>query len=243
MGKNIHSGHRDRMRARFDEVGFKGWSDHEILEYMLYGILPRVNTNPIAHRLLSANGNSIVRLLKNSEDNADFLTSIRDVNEKTVIYLRSLKAFIEYYRDRQIKEKSVVLTVDNMESFIRTIDFPDDREDMVMLCLTGNLRLKCIARVTEQSGADFATADIDKLIQIAVRSKADNMILVHNHPSGNGEISPEDVNTTMHVQKMLEAFDLFLVDHFIVCGDDVISIKMDHGEKMLNKLKGGHSNE
>ena len=242
MKKNIHAGHRDRMRERFDEVGFRGWSDHEILEYMLYGIQPRVNTNPIAHRLLSANGNSIVRLLKNSEDSAEFLTSIRGVNYKTVAHLRSLKAFIEYYRDKQIKEEPVILTADNMEDYIRTIDFPEDREDMIVLCLTGNLRLKCIANVAEYSGADFATADINRIIQVALSTKAENLILVHNHPSGTGEISPEDINTTIHIQNVLDKYELFLVDHFIVCGDEVISIKIDHEEKMLNILKGGHSN-
>lgn len=231
--KNIHSGHRDRMRARFDEVGFKGWSDHEILEYMLYGILPRRNTNPIAHRLLNSSGNSIVKLLKNSEDNMEFLTSIRDVNDKTVIYLRSLKAFIEYYRDRQIHDTRIVLTDDNVIDFIRTIEFPDNKEDMVALCLTGNMQLKCIARVTDMSGSDFATADIDKLVRVAARSGTDNMILVHNHPSGAGKVSPEDVNTTLRVQNILDAYGIYLIDHFIVCDNEVISIKMARAEEFI----------
>ena len=238
--KNIHSGHRDRMRARFAEGGVSGWSDHEILEYMLYGILPRRNTNTIAHRLLNSSGNSIVRLLKNSEENAELLTSIRDVNEKTVIYLRSLKAFIEYYRDKQIRETRLVLTDDNIFDFIRTIDFPDDKEDMVALCLTGNMLLKCVARVTDMSGSDFATTDIDKLVKVATRAKTDNMILVHNHPSGAGEVSPEDVNTTMRVQKILDTYGMYLIDHFIVCGNEVISIKLAQAE---NLLRGGNKNE
>ena len=47
-----HGGHRERMRKRFKESGnFKGFSEHEILEMLLFYIVPRKNTNDIAHEL------------------------------------------------------------------------------------------------------------------------------------------------------------------------------------------------
>lgn len=48
-----HDGHRERMRKRFKESGnFKGFSEHEILEMLLFYIVPRKNTNDIAHELI-----------------------------------------------------------------------------------------------------------------------------------------------------------------------------------------------
>ena len=48
-----HGGHRERMRKRFKESGnFKGFSEHEILEMLLFYIVPRKNTNDIAHELI-----------------------------------------------------------------------------------------------------------------------------------------------------------------------------------------------
>ena len=44
------------MRAKFERNGFEDFAEHEILEYMLFDALPRVNTNDIAHRLLDKFG-------------------------------------------------------------------------------------------------------------------------------------------------------------------------------------------
>ena len=39
--ENIHGGHRDRMRSRYLQEGPDGFADHELLEMLLYGCIPR----------------------------------------------------------------------------------------------------------------------------------------------------------------------------------------------------------
>lgn len=51
-----HTGHRQRMRERFKKVGLDGFAIHEILEMLLFPAISRINTNPIAHRLLNTYG-------------------------------------------------------------------------------------------------------------------------------------------------------------------------------------------
>ena len=41
MNGNIHKGHRERIRERYLQEGPDGFADHEILEMLLYGIIPR----------------------------------------------------------------------------------------------------------------------------------------------------------------------------------------------------------
>ena len=52
----IHDGHRKRLRQRFAQQGADGFQDHELLEYLLQFSLPRVDTNPLAHRLMDRFG-------------------------------------------------------------------------------------------------------------------------------------------------------------------------------------------
>ena len=52
----IHSGHRERMKQRFRETGFDGFSDVNALELLLFYAIPRQDTNPIAHALLDRFG-------------------------------------------------------------------------------------------------------------------------------------------------------------------------------------------
>ena len=44
--KNVHSGHRDRMRAKLLKRGIDAFDDHEILEFLLFYVNKRKNTNP-----------------------------------------------------------------------------------------------------------------------------------------------------------------------------------------------------
>lgn len=227
------------MRDKFKEVGFKGWSDYEILEYMLYSTYRQKDTNPIAHRLLMSSNNSIVKLLKNAED-MDLANIVSGVGETTALYLRSLKSFIDYYCDKKITDEPLEIGENNVEAFIKSLNFPDDREEMMVICLDAFMRVKCVSKVTEASGSYFAETKLDKLIKAAAQSNADNMILVHNHPSGNDEVSLEDINMTIQAEKLFDAFGLFLIDHYILCGKKVVSIKMARIEsKYGKKFKGG----
>lgn len=48
----LHTGHRERMRMRFAENGFENYSPHEVLEQVLFFVIPRANTNETAHELI-----------------------------------------------------------------------------------------------------------------------------------------------------------------------------------------------
>ena len=44
------------MRARFLSEGLDGFDDHQVLEVALFYAVARVDTNPIAHRLMNRYG-------------------------------------------------------------------------------------------------------------------------------------------------------------------------------------------
>ena len=47
-----HAGHRERLRERFRLDGLQGFAPHEALELLLTYAIPRINVNPLAHRLI-----------------------------------------------------------------------------------------------------------------------------------------------------------------------------------------------
>ena len=46
--KNLHAGHRDRMKDRYLESGAESFATHELLEMLLYSVIPYKDTNPVA---------------------------------------------------------------------------------------------------------------------------------------------------------------------------------------------------
>ena len=49
----MHEGHRQRMRERLADHA-ASLTDHELLEVMLFEVISRRDTNPVAHRLLDS---------------------------------------------------------------------------------------------------------------------------------------------------------------------------------------------
>ena len=93
----IHDGHRKRLRQRFAQQGADGFQDHELLEYLLQFSLPRVDTNPLAHRLMDRFG-SFSSVL---DAPVESLLQVEGVGPGTAAFLSALPGVCRrYYTDR-----------------------------------------------------------------------------------------------------------------------------------------------
>jgi len=62
----------------------------------------------------------------------------------------------------------------------------------------------------------------------ALRFNAANLIVSHNHPSGNAHPSQADIDMTQHLQRSLQLLDIQLLDHIIVGHNNTVSL-YEHG--------------
>ncbi|AYN25625.1 DNA repair protein RadC (plasmid) [Buttiauxella sp. 3AFRM03] len=63
-----------------------------------------------------------------------------------------------------------------------------------------------------------------EVARLALKLNAQAVIFAHNHPSGSPEPSRADINITARLKTALELFEIRTLDHFIVAGNDVISM-------------------
>lgn len=222
---NVHKNHRMRMREKFNSIGFAGWSDYEILEYMLYNVYSRIDTNVIAHRLLDYSAGSIVTLLENSQD-MSMAKDINGVGEKAVLYLRSLKEFCDFFKKKELTHRPIKLTRDTVNDIVHIIGFPTDRENILMICTDAFLNVKNIVNITTKNGSDFAGSSTDTIVHTAAANGAKYVLLVHNHPDGNKHVSAEDINMTSHADIILNSMGITLIDHLILCDGEYVSVKV-----------------
>lgn len=84
---------------------------------------------------------------------------------------------------------------------------------------------------------------IRRLLQLCISYDAQNVMLAHNHPSGNPCASRNDVAATRQVQMALESIDATLLDHIIVAGADYLSFAdsgiLETNRKDLEGLRRG----
>lgn len=98
-----------------------------------------------------------------------------------------------------------------------------DHEEVWLLCLDGRSGLKSSTRVA-QGGLHGCALTARDVLAPAVKHGAAAILLIHNHPSGDPQPSPDDVEMTRHVAKCADVIGIPLVDHIVVARGGARSI-------------------
>ena len=102
--KTVHAGHRARMRERFIKEGLSGFSEHEVLEFLLMFAIPQRDVNPLAHRLIDRFG-SLSAVLESSPAE---LTRVDGVGENAAALLSLMPQLMGYYQHSAMGRKMCI---------------------------------------------------------------------------------------------------------------------------------------
>ena len=61
------------------------------------------------------------------------------------------------------------------------------------------------------------------VFKVAIENNSANIILMHNHPSGNIEPSSEDIKVTKRLVESGKILDITVFDHIIIAGNSYMS--------------------
>ena len=102
MPDEVHTGHRERMRQRFErDSDMNGFAPHEALELLLTYAIPRKDTNPIARRLIERFG-SLHAVL---EAPADELTAVPEIGQRAAQLITMLLPMFRLYENDRLKAR------------------------------------------------------------------------------------------------------------------------------------------
>jgi DNA repair protein RadC len=99
-----------------------------------------------------------------------------------------------------------------------------EREELRVLLL--NAKNGVIRQSTVYIGnVSAALVRIAELFRDAVRAHAAGLIIVHNHPSGDPEPSPDDLHLTAEAIAAGRLLDIPLLDHVVLAADGFVSLR------------------
>lgn len=99
----------------------------------------------------------------------------------------------------------------------------EERVFVLPLDANGKMLAKPIlVSVGHQDGT--ATIDAGAIFREALKAGAEEIIVAHNHPSGDLTPSKADINATCRLREAGELLNTPLVDHIIIGGDGVVSL-------------------
>ncbi len=217
--KNIHKGHRDRMKNKFLKNGLEALEEHEILELLLYYSIARRDTNPLGHRLLSRFGS----LAGVFDANFDLLMSIDGVSEHTATLIKLIPQLSKsYLESKQTKDSVRFLTKDDIYNFCKMLFVGKVEEEFYVICL--DKRSRVIEHRKVSAGiVDETAINMRRLANIVLKNNACAVILTHNHPSGTSLPSKNDISATATIKTVLNGLSVTLLDHIIVSNNDISS--------------------
>ena len=216
---SIHDGHRQRLKDRFKKEGLDNFEKLQVLELLLFYCIPRIDTNPIAHRLLNHFG-SLNNVLNAS---ADELEKVEGIGPNASTFLSLITQVGRYYQVKQSEPGKILRTIDQCGNYLMPYFFGRERETVFMLCLDAKCKVICCKMVGEGS-VNSANIPIRRVVEMALAANATTVVLAHNHPSGLAIPSPDDIQTTQRIAAALETVEIILADHLVVSKDDYVSI-------------------
>lgn len=220
---STHDGHRTRMKKRFLKGGLDGFSDHEVLELLLFYCIPRRDTNEIAHRLCSQFG-SFAKVLEASTSE---LKRVEGIGDNAATFLALVREVNRYYQINRYDMSVPLTTFEACGEYLHNFFSTEKNEAVYLLCLDAKCMVISCDKVTEGS-VNSAIIPTRRIVQMALERSATYVVLSHNHPSGVATPSDEDRMTTIILAKTLYAVGVSLLDHVIVADDDYISLALSN---------------
>ncbi|HET8535086.1 MAG TPA: DNA repair protein RadC, partial [Sphingomicrobium sp.] len=184
------TGHRARLRERLLDAGPEGFHDYELVEYLLALTIPRVDTKPIAKRLLSTFG-GIGPLLGASTESL----ARENLGEATIAALKIAHATALRLLEARIENQPVLSSWDALTDYLHAAMAHSRTEQVRILFL--NAKNILIANEAMWNGSvDEAAVHVREIIARAIQLGATALIIVHNHPSGDPTPSQQDIRLT-----------------------------------------------
>jgi len=146
-------------------------------------------------------------------------------NTMTNLFTSDLaEILISYHNKVKPSEMRKVSCSSESAEVLRTIwsDRIEYVEEFMMICLNRANKVLGWARISS-GGVSGTVADPKVIFQVALKANASNIILSHNHPSGNLQPSEADIRLTRKVKEAGLLLDLPVLDHIILTPESYYS--------------------
>lgn len=215
-----YSGHRQRLRERFLEYGFEGFHDYEVLEILLFYVYPRQDTKKKAKEVLSYFKENLHDLFSATAN--ELMQS--GLSETATVLIASIKKAFVFQQKKKISGIDYIHSSNEVYDFLKYYFKNSKNEEFYVIFLnTANCILK--AESLFKGTKNESRVYIRSIIERCLLYHASQIIIAHNHPSGNLKASDSDIDITMKIKQALAYLEIKLLDHLIIGDDDFSSFK------------------
>ena len=174
----MHSGHRERMRKKILTTNGSEIPPHEILEVLLYSTNTQRDTNPLAHELINKFGTL------SAVFDADFeeLLKVKGIGVSSAQLIKMVpKIASAYMQDKNSFPNKLITESEDAFYYVRPHYVEVTDEMPSALCLNNSGKVLGFDKIGE-GNVSVTEISVRKLVEVALKYNAAQVILFHNHP-------------------------------------------------------------
>ena len=223
----IHEGHRARMRSKLKLHGARIFDTYELLEMLLYYVVPQRDTNPLAKQLLHRFGSldGVFRA------NRDELLEVSGVGEYVADFLVDMGAMTDI--NRAVFGVARLVFDDYRKTGEYFVDYFKKNTDtnIVILLLDNSMRMLGIENIP---GTNFGSGAVRArlFVDAAVRRGATVGIVAYTHRTGVAFPYSGDYETARMLRHELLNVGVTLMEQYVVGDTDFASSRLSPTFKM-----------
>lgn len=218
-GDDPFRGHRARLRERA-AASPEALPDYELLELILARGQARKDVKPVAKALLARFGS--LGAVLGAEMGA--LRATPGVGESLALDLKLVHEAAMRMSRQAVQKRPLLSSWTALLEYARATIAYAPREEFRVLYL--DKRNHLIAdRQMHQGTIDKAPVYPREILRTAIELGAVNLILMHNHPSGDPSPSRADIEITRLIREAVRPCEITIHDHLVVARDGVASFK------------------
>lgn len=213
-------GHRKRLRERFLQGGLDGFLDYEIVELLLTLGTPRKDCKPIAKEATK----KFSGLRGVLEAAPEELRQIKGLGPHNIFGLKFFQALSTHYAKEKLPKKITFDSPQVVANFLQEKIGREKKEHFYILALDSRNNLIKMNNVSTGT-LDASLVHPREVFKEAIQASAAQVIIAHNHPSGDPEPSEGDLVITNRLVEAGKILEIAVVDHIIVTNNDFLSLK------------------
>ncbi|MBN2808751.1 MAG: DNA repair protein RadC [Deltaproteobacteria bacterium] len=213
-------GHRQRLKERFSRQGLSGLHDYEVLELLLGYVILRRDVKPLAKELLRK-FETVKRVL---DAPLDRLQAVAGMGPQSAQFLKLCRELLVVYLEQPDRQRQSVTSPEQIGELCRSRLEGLSEEHFLVLFLDNRHRL-IVSEVLQRGTVDMSVVYPREVLTRALLHRAAALLVAHNHPGGSPTPSNDDLKITQALKNAAATLDIRLLDHLIVAGCQVVSLK------------------
>ena len=206
------------------EKSFENYSDAAVLELLFSTAGVRGDTQSIISTLFDSFG-SFKGVL---EARPEQLMKLPGVTKKVATLVSMIAPLAKVWERANMDDPERISNSREAEAYCRSLLLGERTEHFFVIGLNARCKVNGHQLISEGSLSEVS-AYPRRVVETALNLNAHSVLLCHNHPGGTCAPSPEDITSTIQLQRVLKALGILLLDHVIVAANSTYSM-VQHGD-------------